>query len=264
MSTIVTPTPELLAQYHRDGFLVLPDVLSPGEIATLRQGVENAFASHCPEADLYNMQAIWRPKMFEHGPAFEALVDHPGIAQLAEAVIGADYHLIANSALRTMPGKTITFWHVDEDVRLPLPAGVPLDPRITMPTYIFNAHYYLCDVDVELGPTQFIPGSHRAGRYPAPADLDASGNPTYEGRGVFHAVGKAGTCVIWNDQTWHQGGPNTSQNRTRWAVQTPFARRWIAQRFYPFVNYRFPEEILARANPRRRRIFGLHGIGAYG
>lgn len=260
----VLPTPELLARYEADGFLVLPDVLSPAECATLKAGIERVFATHCPEADLYHMQDIWRPKLFEHGPEFEALVDHPGIAQLMTAILGEDYHLIANSALRTTPGKTITFWHVDDVVRFPRPAGVPLDPRIPMPTQVINVNYYLADVDEELGPTEFIPGSHRAGRNPGPEDNDAAGNPVYEGRGRVLATGRAGTCVLWNDQTWHRGGPNVSNGRTRWVIQTPYARRFIAQRFYPFINYRLPEHVIARANPVRKRILGLHAIGAYG
>lgn len=268
MSRVVTPTPALLEQYERDGVLVLPDVLAADEVAVLRRGVERVFAVHSPDADLYpkefHMQEIWRPKMFEHGAEFEALVDHPGIAQLVDAILGDDCHLIANSAMRTPPGKTLSTWHSDEGVRFPRPPDVPLDRRHPMPTFVLNIHYYLGDVDEALGPTQFVPGSHRSGRGPEPADLDATGNPSYEGRGVLSAVGPAGTCVMWNDQTWHRGGPNVSDNRIRWAVQTPFARRWIAQRFHPYVNYRFPEEILARANPRRRRLFGVHAVGSYG
>jgi hypothetical protein len=69
---------------------------------------------------------------------------------------------------------------------------------------------------------------------------------------------------LWNDQTWHRGGPNTSDGRLRWVQQAPYGRRFIAQRFFPFVNYHLPEAILARANPRRRRLLGLHPAGAYG
>lgn len=261
---IVTPTPELLAQYERDGYLILPDILSPEECATLKAGVERVFSTHCPEADLYHMQAIWRPKMLEHGPEFEALVDHPGIASLIAAILGADYHLIANSALRTFPGKTISFWHADEVVRFPRPDDVPLDPRIPMPTFVVNVNYYLVDVDEALGPTEFVPGSHRAGRSPRDSDHDAHGNPVYEGKSMVKSPGKAGTCVLWNDQTWHRGGPNTSEGRIRWVIQTPYARRFIAQRFYPFIDYHLPAHVMARANPARKRILGLHDVGAYG
>jgi ectoine hydroxylase-related dioxygenase (phytanoyl-CoA dioxygenase family) len=253
-------------QFHRDGFLVLPEILTRSEVEALRSGVENAFAEPNPEATLYGemMERIWRPKMFEHGPEFEALIDHAGIIGLVEAILGSDCHLIANSALRTGPGEGISFWHADETVRFPRPKGVPLDPRIPVPCWVANFNYYLCDVDDELGPTQFIPGSHRSGRSPEPEDMGSDGNPTYEGNCVFSAVGPAGTAVLWHDQIWHRGAPNRSKDRIRWVQQAPYAKRFIAQRFYPFINYHLPEAILERANPRRKRLLGLHGIGAYG
>ena len=63
-------------QFHRDGFMVLPQILSPAEVAALRAGVERAFAVPNEESALYGegMQRIWRPKMFEQGPEFEALI----------------------------------------------------------------------------------------------------------------------------------------------------------------------------------------------
>lgn len=262
--SVIDPTPELLAQYERDGFLVIPDVLPPSEVATLRAGVERVFATPSAEAELYGMPEIWRPKMFEYGEEFEALIDHPNIMPLIETILGETCHVIANSALRTVPGKTISFWHADDEIRFPRPDDVPWDPRLTVPTLNINLMYYLCDVDAELGPTEFIPGSHRAGRQPREEDNDANGNPVYDGQHMVKSCGKAGTCVMWNDQTWHRGGPNTSDGRIRWVIQAPYAKRYIAQRFYPFINYRIPQEILDRANPRRKRLLGLHAIGAYG
>ncbi|MDB6095088.1 MAG: putative protein involved in biosynthesis of mitomycin antibiotics/polyketide fumonisin [Verrucomicrobia bacterium] len=262
--SVLVPTPELLEQFNREGFLVLPDMLSPQEVITLRTGLERVFNQHSPEADIYHMQDIWRPKMFEHGEEFEALIDHPNIADFAETVLGKDCHMIAETGLKTSPGKTITFWHLDDVCRFPIPEGVKLDPRIPVPTYVINMNYYLCDVDEELGPTQFIPGSHRAGRAPRPEDNDASGNPVWDGRTMVSSPGKAGTLVLWNDQVWHRGGPNLSEGRIRWVIQTPLARRAIALRYWPHVNYHMPEDVIARANPRRKRLLGFHPIGAYG
>lgn len=264
MSRIIKPTPEILEQFHRDGFLILHDILSPDEITKVRTGLERAFSKFSPDAELYHMQEIWRPKLFEQGPEFDFMLDHPGVAELMEALLGDNYHLIALTGLRTSPGKTITFWHLDDTCRFSIPAGQKLPDGIPMPVFTINMNYYLCDVDDDMGPTQLIPGSHRAGRSPTDADKDAKGNPTYEGRSYVSSSGKAGTLVLWNDQVWHQGGPNLSNGKIRWVLQTPFARRWVAQRFYPFVNYQMPQEVINRVTPKQKRILGFHGIGAYG
>ncbi|HXG25160.1 MAG TPA: phytanoyl-CoA dioxygenase family protein, partial [Chthonomonadales bacterium] len=223
------------------------------------------FSRPDPVASLYgDLARIWRPTMFLHGPEFEAVIDNPRIIDLVEAILGANCHLIANSALRTGPSDGISSWHADEEVRFPRPKGVPLDPRIPVPCFVLNFNYYLCDVDEEIGPTQFIPGSHRSGRQPDPEDMDSDGNPVYEGRGVASALGPAGTAVMWHDQVWHRGAKNRSKDRSRYVLQTPYGRRWIAQRFYPFINFHMPEEILERANPRRKRLLGVHETGPYG
>ena len=253
-----------LETFHREGFLVIPDALSKQQVKTLREGVEREFERDHPEAAMYGMQGMWRPKMFERGEAFEALIDHEPIISLVEQIVGSDCHLIAMSALRTEPGAGISSWHADETVRFPLPEGVKLDERIQMPCLVVNINYYLCDVDLELGPTEFVPRTHRSGRGPTTADKDASGNPTYEGRSAVSATGPAGTCVLWHDQTWHHGATNKSKDRIRWVQQAPYGRRYIAQRFWPFLNYHMPEAILERANPRRKRLLGVHDIGAYG
>jgi len=260
----MTDLEEQMERFHREGFLVVPDALAPEEVARLRAGVERAFAQSNAEATAYNMEKIWRPKMFEQGMEFEELIDNPKVIDVVEAILGGDCHLIAMSALRTGPGEGISNWHADEIVRFPRPKDVPLDPRIPMPCFVLNFNYYLCDVDEELGPTQFVPGSHRSGRQPGPDDRDADGNPVYEGRSVVSAIGAAGTAVMWHDQTWHRGATNHSRDRLRWVQQAPYGRRFIAQRFYPFVNYHLPEAILERANPRRRRLLGVHARGAYG
>lgn len=255
----------LLDQLEQDGFLVLPDALAPDQVGLLRDGVERAFATADEECRLRGgLSAIWRPRLFEHGEPFEEVIDNPRVIDLVEAILGPDCHLIANSALKTGPGEGISGWHADETVRFPRPRDVPLDPRIPLPCLVLNFNYYLCDVDEALGPTQFVPGSHRSGRQPEPEDLDQAGQPHYAGRVVFSAVGTAGTAVMWNDQTWHRGAVNQTTDRWRYVLQAPYGRRWISQRFWPFVNYRLPDSVVERANSRRRRLLGLHGFGAYG
>ncbi len=75
--------------------------------------------------------------------------------------------------------------------------------------------------------------------------------------------------MMWHDQAWHRGAPISGPDpirpdRFRIVQQGAYGRRFIAQRFYPFVNYVMPPEILERANPRRKRLLGIHPRGAYG
>lgn len=240
----------LVEELHENGYLILRGALTPEQVEGLLAGVKRAFEQ--PD-DGYG--PIIRVQMFERGEIFQDMIDHPGVIDFVEAILGPECHLCAQASARTSPGNTIGEWHVDDTVRFPLPAGVKLPPEIQMPCTSLNMIYYLVDVPKELGPTQFVPKSHRSGQEPDPYDP----NPTWEGNGPIWAEGKAGDCVVYHHQTWHRGGPNTAG--TRWTLHGSYGRRFIAQRFYPFINYRLPEEILARSSPRRKRLLGAHPRG---
>ncbi|MCA9002000.1 MAG: hypothetical protein KDB61_08760, partial [Planctomycetes bacterium] len=68
---------------------------------------------------------------------------------------------------------------------------------------------------------------------------------------------------LHNGQCWHRGSPNRS-DRTRYMFQLSYAKRWVSQRFHPFVNYELPARVVARADERRRRVLGMHPMGDYG
>jgi ectoine hydroxylase-related dioxygenase (phytanoyl-CoA dioxygenase family) len=241
---------ELVAELHEQGYLVLRGALRPEQIEPLRRGVLAAFEE--PD-DAYG--PLIRVQMFERGEIFEALIDQPGVIDFVEAILGGECHLCAMAAAKTSPGRTIAEWHVDDAVRFPLPEGVKLPPEIRMPCTSLNMIYYLVDVPKELGPTQFVPKSHRSAREPHPYDPA----PSYEGNTPVWAVGKAGDVVVYHHQVWHRGGPNTLGERL--TVHLSYGCRFIAQRFFPFINYHMPEEILARSDPRRRRLLGIHPRG---
>lgn len=248
---------------RRDGFLVLPDVMTEPEVVALARAVERAFARPCADAEAFGMASSWRPRMFEQDQVFEPLIDREPVIGLIESLLGADCDLIAMNAMRTAAGDEISKWHADDEIRLPLPPGLALDAAIDSPCFVISVNYYLTDVDTESGGTEFVPGSHRAGRQPGSGDFDAGGNPVFQGQGAVRATGRRGTAVRWNDQVWHRGGLNRTA-RTRLVQQVTYGRRFMAQRFYPFAAYALPPAVVAQAGPRRRRLLGLHGHGAYG
>lgn len=254
-----TPTPAQLdawlREFHRKGWVHLPGVLAPGRAAGLRDSVAEAHAQPDPTG---SEERFHRVQMFLRGAQFEELIDQEPVAGFAEALLGEDCHMIAMNTVYTGPDSGIDAWHVDETVHVPLPAGVTLDPRIDMPVFVLTAMYYLVDVPVELGPTEIVPGSHRSGRRPP------QGDKAWEGQGPVKVTVAAGDCILLNGQTWHRGSRNVSRDDWRVVQQVTYGRRFIAQRFYPFVNHRMPEDLLARSNPRRRRLLGIHPRGPYG
>lgn len=253
-----TPAPEQLAEwladFERDGFVVVRGALSPAECVEMRKQVVQAYDEPDPAG---SNSLIIRHQMFLKGAIFEDLLDRSPVIDFVEAVLGNTCHLISENAIYTRPGQGIDSWHVDEAVHFPREADVPLDPRIEVPCFVVQALYYLVDVDEAIGPTQFVPGSQRSGRKPDPELV-------YDGKGVVNIIAQAGDCLLQNGQAWHRGATNMTTDRSRVVQQVSYARRFIQQRFYPFVNYHMPEDLLARSSPRRQRILGIHPRGAYG
>jgi ectoine hydroxylase-related dioxygenase (phytanoyl-CoA dioxygenase family) len=242
--------------FTQDGYVQLPGVLTPEEVEVLRDGVIDAHEHPCPTG---NPTRLHRHQMFRRGPAFAAMLDREPVVDIAERILGKNCHVIANNTVYTEPGMGVDRWHVDETVLVPVPDGARLPDQMDMPCFVVTAMYYLNDVPMELGPTQIVPGSHRSGQYPPDDEADL----VWDGRGYVSLVAKAGDCVVLNGQTWHRGATNRADHN-RVVLQVTYGRRYISQRFWPYVNFSVPEDVWAAAPERRRRLLGAHSYGPYG
>jgi hypothetical protein len=253
-------TTAIVHDFQRDGYRVIPGVLDADEVRALRTAVDRVFAE--PRwADNHNLYGPYvATRLFEVDPVFEDMLTREPIISLAESILGPDCHLVAQNVVRNAPGQAIDFWHVDDVLIFPTaPDMARHDARLTMPVHILTVQILLTDVDgPEHGPTQFVPGSHYSGKQP-----NDRHTPSFEGVGPVSLFGKAGDIYLHNGQAWHRGAPNTS-DRTRYLLQLAYSRRWVSQRLYPFVNYQLPNDVVERADERRRRVLGLHAKGAYG
>lgn len=255
--------PDLSSQVkamEEDGYAYLPGVLNAAEIAELRAAMDGLEALP-PSFDRHDMpdnhgflnKSI--NNAFNRDPIFLPYVDRPGIVEIAEAVHGTDCHIIGMTAWMTGPGRPDQHLHADWQP-ITLPPEVMDNPQVKIPIYISTAHFYLDDISEELGPTQFIPGSHRAGRAP-------KGDLTYKGIGPKNILCKAGDVVIFRCEVWHRGTANRSQ-QTRYLLQVHYAQRMITQKFPPYLNrFQFDQTILASATPRQRRLLGDHKHSNY-
>ena len=192
---------------------------------------------------------------FNRDPLFTGFLDRPRVIELAEALHGPDCHCIGMTAWLTGPGRPAQNLHADWQPLL-VPEDLMEDPRLRIPVYITTAHYYLDDLYEELGPTAFVPGSHRAGRPP-------DGDTEYKGAGPKGIFCKAGDVVVFRSEVWHRGTANTS-DRVRYLLQVHYAQRIITQKYPPYLNrFQFDPDILARATPRQLRLMGDHKPSNY-
>lgn len=252
-------------QFNRDGYLFLRNVLPPDLVAELKRDADRGIDERQDSKGIIEL----RCRMFEISPANRRLFDMEPIVTFAEKLVSADCHVIHNNNFRTPVGGGISGWHQDDAPHLIVTGGEP-PKNIMMPCLLFTANYYLTDVDtVEHGPTQVVPGSHLFGSPPPHASFvpaqerpNALAGTKYEDQ-IVSCLGPAGSVVMFNNQVWHRGAPNTS-DRVRYMAQVSYARRLIGHKYFPFMNYQMPEHVYKDAGPRLKRLLGFLPSGAYG
>ncbi|MEK3882082.1 phytanoyl-CoA dioxygenase family protein [Paenibacillus sp. PL2-23] len=239
---------EQLQQLHQDGYVLFRNALTPQQTSVIKEGIALAFEGKGPEVMLQG-------PMFERGEPFEQLIDHPGVIEFVEEVLGPECQLSSMNGMRTMKNNGVSKWHVDEALFFPLPDGVEWDARIPVPIYLLNALYYLDDITEELGPTQVVPGSHRAGKHLSFSEEIED----YNGAGPVSILANAGDCLLFNSQIWHRGAPNLSDT-PRYVQQIIYRKKFIVPHMSHDVNaaYKPPADIVERANDRRRRLLGVN------
>jgi ectoine hydroxylase-related dioxygenase (phytanoyl-CoA dioxygenase family) len=252
---------QIVEQFHRDGYYFVGPVLTPDEVAALRDAMDRKLADPRILADEAgdHIRGLSLMRMFEYDRAFRDLIAREPTVSLAEAILGSDCHMMSQNALRNVPGQNIG-WHVDDRVMFPVSEGMERhDPRLRIPCFVMNVLIPLTDTDsIEFGPTEVVPGSHYSGRHPNDPE-----HPTFEGQGPKSLFAKAGDAYMFHNQVWHRGAPNTS-TRVRYLGGVTYCQRVISQRLYPFIHYRMPEHVFEGADDRMRRLLGEHGKGAYG
>ena len=185
---------------ERDGFVYFSNVLTPEEVAELRQlSVQLEPSAEALDIDLtlerdgHFQRCI--NAAFNRDPLFLKYLDKPGLIELAEAVHGADCHIVSMHTWAVGPGRPAQHLHTDW-----LPASMPeelwADPRLQMPIYITTAHFYLDDMTEEIGPTKLVPGSHRSGR------SNEKHETNWNGIEEQSFLGKAGDCIWRQNQVF--------------------------------------------------------------
>lgn len=249
---------DLLTSFYRDGYVLIRQVLTPDEVAALREVTDRCFADAQLAGTKHIDNHFILRNTLELDPIFVDMLTREPILSLAEAIVGRDCKFCGQNVIRNAKGVAISNWHVDDRVEFPLPDEVPQhDRRVRMPVQWFTIQMALSDIESDAdGPTQFVPASHYSGRRPNSQDA-----PEFDGHGPVSALCKAGDIYLQNNQCWHRGGPVTS-DRTRYVLQSQYAARWAFTRFGEYNRVPIPEATLAQADERLIQVMGLRPVGA--
>lgn len=193
-----------LAAVRRDGYVILPDLLSAEQLLGIRDAVaplldrhgRNPFEGHATQR-IYSVLNKTR--------ACDVIADHPRVLALLDRLLLPNYLLSMLQVINILPGEQAQMLHTD-DAFYPLPR-----PRKALGAATIWA---IDDFTADNGATDIIPGSHLWGdREPNPADRQP-------------VVMSAGSCVFFLGTLWHGGGANRS-DRSRLAATAQYCEPWV-------------------------------------
>lgn len=196
-----------LANVRELGVCVIPDVLTPAQIARAREAIARAAdddrarnrAQHGFGLDVDDRNVrVWN--LLNRDPIFSDLAEHPVALELVRGTIGWPALLSNISGNVTGPGAAAGVLHADQ-------VFVP-EPWAQAPQGV-NVAWCIDDFTRENGATEVVVGSHRWNRMPTESDA---------GVRMVSAEAPAGSVIAFESRIWHRTGANTSRDRQRAAV----------------------------------------------
>jgi ectoine hydroxylase len=209
-------TPSQIERFHDQGFLVLPELYRPEEVALLRAALPAIYADDIPANIREKQSGEVRTAMGLHlrHPVYDKLVRHPRLIEPAFQLVGEQLYIqqVKINTKAAFEGE-VWQWHYDF-------ATHHAEDGVAAPLAL-NLHVFLDEVSEFNGPLWFIPGSHKQGPVPAALDTVTTSYPLWcvdrstvarlvaEG-GIASATGTAGTALIFGDCLVHASPPNLS------------------------------------------------------
>jgi ectoine hydroxylase-related dioxygenase (phytanoyl-CoA dioxygenase family) len=243
-SPTITLSTEQIESYHRDGYLVLPAITTPEEVAGLREIYDRLFATEAgrKEGDHLDLssadedgQAAVLPQILNPSKYAPELIDtifRANAQAIARQLLGDEAEYRGDHAIRKSPhGEAPTPWHQDEAYWEPdieyneLSIWIPLQ-----------------EATIENGCMQFVPGTnsqdvlphHPIGNDPRVIGLEVDDAEERSKGGVACPI-PAGGATIHASRTLHYTGPNRSDGPRRAYIimfGAPRKQRAVARDFY--------------------------------
>lgn len=214
MTTLETLTPRLVDDFRRDGFVVVPDLLGPDELARFGAAVDGAVTARSghdtrtlADKSRYEQSFVQCQNLWEDTPDVRALTFHPVLGETAARLLGVEaVRLWHDQALykeaggrETDPHQDLPYWPIVETDTVT--AWIPFDGST-----------------LASGAMGYLPGSHRLGLREFvnifTGDLSGKDDPLarreLDGIEPVWVEVPPGAVAFHHGLTFHLAGPNTT------------------------------------------------------
>ena len=240
-------------EFERNGFLIVPDALTPQMTSDVEAVVDRIDAQYRTEEAMDAHEWLHKLDFVGQDEIFLKLLDWHKTFPKVWGILGWNIQLYLTHMDVTPPPlpdaaqeKKRLGWHQDSGR---LNAELETDPR---PRISVKVGYFLTDT-TEAGRGNFyvIPGSHIQNKLEFPSD-DVS-----DPEGATPVCVPPGTAVIFDRRIWHSRSPNES-DITRKVLFYGYSYRWLRPRDDVTVGH-----FIDRCDPIRRQLLGA-STGGHG
>lgn len=208
------------ARLRRDGYTVIEDFMSAGQLEEARAALKPHLGSHLGRNSFEGLETERVYTLVARGKVFEAATDDVRLHALLGCFLQTGYLLTASQAICIYPGEKAQGVHFDDGFyRMARPR-----PAISLSM--------ICAIDAfteDNGATGIIPGSHAWGSDRVGAFLKADGvggQPSVEIAALLKPmVMPAGAAIVFQGTLLHRGGANRS-SAPRLAFTSQYCEPW--------------------------------------
>lgn len=211
------------AQLDAEGYCIVPNVLTPAEVAALKARLVDQAAGEDARGVGSHDGGPTRPNqrlfmLLNKGKVFRDLMLHPIIDELMGHLLGPDFLLSSLTANIARPGGEAMGLHTDQGyVGFWTPVAA-----------VANIAWMLDDFTADNGGTRLVPRSHLHSLDGSPRasdkPMDPSLRPTQDH--TIAAQGSAGSILCFDGRVWHGTGANHS-DRQRHALLSYHCRPFV-------------------------------------
>jgi ectoine hydroxylase-related dioxygenase (phytanoyl-CoA dioxygenase family) len=229
------------ADFDRDGYCFVENVLTPEELARVRAELVEAADEDVRtgramlEYDGANQRVA---NLLNRGRSFVELAQHPVSVALMEHVLGGGCLLSSLTANITGPGGDAMMLHADQG-GIPRPWNYPT---------VANVMWMIDDFTEENGATRVIPGSHKWDSFDPSAEVE-----------TVPVLGKAGSLFAFEGRLIHGTGRNTTTDQRRFGILAYHCLVWCRPQENVFLS--LDPQVLAEASPTLLQLLGYTMYG---